>query len=123
MNNVLENENNIDLFLDETLTNTSRRPNYFIKSIEIKNKDFNYPYKNKIGIKTKSKDELKKEKRRQDFLTGLRQTNLKIENIKLFKAKQYPSSGSDILIKEYEMNIINERKEKNNDFYSLLDSE
>ena len=123
MNNVLENENNIDLFLDETLTNTSRRPNYVIKNIEIKNKDFNYPYKNKIGIKTKSKDELKKEKRRQDFLTGLRQTNLKIENIKLFKAKQYPSSGSDILIKEYEMNIINERKEKNNDFYSLLDSE
>ena len=123
MNNVLENENNIDLFLDETLTNTSRRPNYVIKNIEIKNKDFNYPYKNKIGIKTKSKDELKKEKRRQDFLTGLRQTNLKIENIKLFKAKQYPPSGSDILIKEYEMNIINERKEKNNDFYSLLDSE
>ena len=123
MNNVLENENNIDLFLDETLTNTSRRPNYFIKNIEIKNKDFNYPYKNKIGIKTKSKDELKKEKRRQDFLTGLRQTNLKIENIKLFKAKQYPPSGSDTLIKEYEMNIINERKEKNNDFYSLLDSE
>ena len=119
----LENENNIDVFLDETLPNTSRRPNYFIKNREIKDKDFNYQYKNKIGIKTKSKDELKKEKRRLDFLTGLKQTILNIENIKLFKIKQYPSSGSDIIIEGYEMIIINERKEKNSDFYSLLDYE